>query len=260
MEFRFKDPRRDQWTANAVLGTSDVGLTLEGPTGENSSLIMSVRRSYLQLLFEVIGLPFLPIYNDYQYKWTWRPDDKNAITVLGLGALDDFELNTELAKDTAAEDYLSRVAILDVLPISEQWNYMQGLKWDRYKEDGKWTFVLSRNMLNNAAFKHVDNDTDLPKTLDYVSQEIENKFRAERFRSGAADKRRRVRRVCQVQQLHQKRSLHSWTGVPGGEICIGFPNGQIRGLFPSFQGHVEQPIDPVGWGTRGRGSFDGDPK
>ena len=62
MEFRFKDPRRDQWTANAVLGTSDVGLTLEGPTGENSSLIMSVRRSYLQLLFEVIGLPFLPIY------------------------------------------------------------------------------------------------------------------------------------------------------------------------------------------------------
>ena len=41
-------------------------------------------------------------------------------------------------------------------------------------------------MLNNAAFKHVDNDTDLPKTLDYVSQEIENKFRAERFRSGAA--------------------------------------------------------------------------
>ena len=185
MEFRFKDPRRDQWTANAVLGTSDVGLTLEGPTGENSSLIMSVRRSYLQLLFEVIGLPFLPIYNDYQYKWTWRPDDKNAITVLGLGALDDFELNTELAKDTAAEDYLNRVAILDVLPISEQWNYMQGLKWDRYKEDGKWTFVLSRNMLNNAAFKHVDNDTDLPKTLDYVSQEIENKFRAERFRSGA---------------------------------------------------------------------------
>ena len=153
MEFRFKDPRRDQWTANAVLGTSDVGLTLEGPTGENSSLIMSVRRSYLQLLFEVIGLPFLPIYNDYQYKWTWRPDDKNAVTVLGLGALDDFELNTELAKDTAAEDYLNRVAILDVLPISEQWNYMQGLKWDRYKEDGKWTFVLSRNMLNNAAFK-----------------------------------------------------------------------------------------------------------
>ena len=183
MEFRFKDPRTDQWTANAVVGTSDLGVTVEGPTGENSSLIASVRRSYLQLLFEVLGLPFLPIYNDYQYKWTWRPDDRNAVTVLGLGALDDFELNLGLASDTDAPGYLNQVAILDVLPISEQWNYMQGMKWDRYMEDGKWTFVLSRNMLNNSAFKHVDNDVTLPRTLDYVSQEIENKFRAERVRS-----------------------------------------------------------------------------
>ncbi|HAT47419.1 MAG TPA: ferric aerobactin receptor, partial [Flavobacteriales bacterium] len=160
MEFRFKDPRSDQWTANAVLGTSDFGLTLEGPTGENSSLIASVRRSYLQLLFEVIGLPFLPIYNDYQYKWTWRPNDKNAVTLLGLGALDDFELNLNLASDPTVPNYLNQVAILDVLPISEQWNYMQGLKWDRYMEDGKWTFVLSRNMLNNSAYKHVNNDVD----------------------------------------------------------------------------------------------------
>ena len=183
MEFRFKDPRTDQWTANAVVGTSDLGITLEGPTGERSSLIASVRRSYLQLLFEALGLPFLPIYNDYQYKWVWRPDDRNAVTVLGLGALDDFELNLDLASDTAATDYLNQVAILDVLPISEQWNYMQGVKWDRYMDDGKWTFVLSRNMLNNSAFKHVDNDVTLPRTLDYVSQEIENKFRAERFRA-----------------------------------------------------------------------------
>ena len=170
--------RQDQWTANAVLGTSDVGITLEGPTGDNSSLIASVRRSYLQLLFEVIGLPFLPIYNDYQYKWTWRPNDKNAVTLLGLGALDDFELNLNLASDTTVPNYLNQVAILDALPISEQWNYMQGLKWDRYMEDGKWTFVLSRNMLNNSAYKHVNNDVDLSRTLDYLSQEIENKFRA----------------------------------------------------------------------------------
>ncbi len=183
MEFRFKDPRTDQWTANAVVGTSDLGVTLEGPTGENSSLIVSARRSYLQLLFEVIGLPFLPIYNDYQYKWTWRPDDRNAVTVLGLGALDDFELNLGLASDTSAQDYLNQVAILDVLPVSEQWNYMQGVKWDRYMDDGKWTFVLSRNMLNNTSYKHVDNDVTLPRTLDYVSQEIENKARAERMRS-----------------------------------------------------------------------------
>ena len=38
-------------------------------------------------------------------------------------------------------------------------------------------------MLNNTAFKHIDNDETLDRTLDYVSQEIENKFRAERART-----------------------------------------------------------------------------
>jgi len=189
MEFSFKEARTDEWTANMVVGTSDLGLTLEGPTGEKSSLIASVRRSYLQLLFEALGLPFLPIYNDYQFKWTWRPDDRNAITLLGLGALDDFELNTALAEDTAADDYLERVAILGFLDVQTQWNYTQGAKWDRYLDDGRWTFVASRNMLNNRAYKNADNNPDSTLLRDYLSQEIENKFRAERrkFFDGGAE-------------------------------------------------------------------------
>lgn len=180
MEFSFKEARTDEWTANLVVGTSDLGLTLEGPTGERSSLIASFRRSYLQLVFEALGLPFLPIYNDYQFKWTFRPDDRNAVTVLGLGALDDFELNTALAADTAADDYLERVAILGFLDVQTQWNYSQGAKWDRYLDDGRWTFIASRNMLNNRAYKHAGNDIDSTLLRDYLSQEIENKFRAER--------------------------------------------------------------------------------
>lgn len=180
MEFSFKEARTDEWTANMVVGTSDLGLTLEGPTGENSSLILSMRRSYLQLLFEAIGLPFLPIYNDYQFKWTARPNDRNRVTVIGLGALDDFELNLGIAEDTAQENYLDQVAILGALDIQKQWNYTQGVKWDRYQDNGKWTFVASRNMLNNRAFKHQNNDEDNPLIRDYLSQEIENKFRAER--------------------------------------------------------------------------------
>lgn len=183
MEFKFKEARTDEWTANLVVGTSDLGLTLEGPTGENSSLIASFRRSYLQLVFEALGLPFLPIYNDYQFKWTARPDDRNAITVLGLGALDDFELNLAIAEDTAADDYLEQVAILGYLDVQTQWNYTQGAKWDRYQDDGRWTFVASRNMLNNRSYKHADNNPDSTLLRDYISREIENKFRAERRRS-----------------------------------------------------------------------------
>jgi len=54
--------------------------------------------------------------------------------------------------------------------------------YKHYDDKGFWTFVLSRNMLNNEAVKYKDNDESNPnnKILDYKSQEIENKFRAER--------------------------------------------------------------------------------
>lgn len=180
MEFSFKEARTDEWTANMVVGTSDLGLTLEGPTGDKSSLIFSMRRSYLQFLFEAIGLPFLPIYNDYQFKWTARPDDRNSITVIGLGALDNFELNLAIVEDTSSANYLDQLAILGALDVQKQWNYTQGVRWDRFQDNGKWSFILSRNMLNNRAFKHLDNDETQPLLRDYLSQEIENKFRAER--------------------------------------------------------------------------------
>ena len=180
LEFGLKTARTDEWTSNAVVGTSDLGLTFEGPTGENSSLIISVRRSYLQFLFELLGLPFLPIYNDMQFKWVHQASPNERLTVLGIGAYDDFQLNLAAAEDTAAEDYFNQVAILDALQVNRQWNCALGVKYDRFTENGRWTWVASRNMLSNRAFKHEDNDVNLPLTLDYRSQEMENKLRLER--------------------------------------------------------------------------------
>lgn len=179
-DFGFKEGRTDRWSANAVVGSSDVGLTLEGPTGEKSSIIMSARRSYLQLLFEQLGLPFLPTYNDFQFKWKANISQKDQITVLGLGAIDQFALNTALGEDTESEDFESNRYLLGVLSVDTQWNYSTGVKWDRFVDDGRWVFVLSRNMLNNRSFKHEDNDESKPLIRDYLSQEIENKFRVER--------------------------------------------------------------------------------
>lgn len=184
MEFGFKTARTDEWTSNAVVGTSDLGLTFEGPTGPNSSLILSARRSYLQFLFEVLGLPFLPIYNDFQFKWVHQANPDERWTVLGIGAYDDFQLNLSVAEDTAAEDYLDQLAILEALQVNKQWNYAMGVKYEKFTEDGRWTWVASRNMLSNRAYKHEDNDVNLPLKLDYLSQEMENKFRLERRKYG----------------------------------------------------------------------------
>jgi len=179
IDFSFKDGRRDEYSANAVLGSSDIGLTVEGPTGKSSSLIVSARRSYLQFLFAALGLPFLPTYNDFQFKWKADINESTKLTVLGLGAIDQFELNTALADDVDNDNYLNNRYLLDLLAVNNQWNYTVGAKLEKFREQGKWTLVASRNMLNNEAYKFEDNDESKPKILDYLSQEMENKFRLE---------------------------------------------------------------------------------
>ncbi|HKK80288.1 MAG TPA: hypothetical protein VJ933_11695, partial [Phaeodactylibacter sp.] len=128
-----------------------------------------------QFLFDVIGLPFLPTYNDFQAKIKYKIDKKNELTFIGLGAIDQFRLNLD-ANETEEQQFL-----LDQLPVSPQWNYTNGLVYKRYGENGFWTFVLSRNMLNNESEKYQDNDDSSEDNLilRYKSQEIENKLRIE---------------------------------------------------------------------------------
>ncbi|MBC35170.1 MAG: ferric aerobactin receptor [Bacteroidetes bacterium] len=164
-----------------TLGSSDLGLTLNGPSGENSSYILSLRRSYLQVLFKALKLPFLPTYNDIQYKHSFKIDDKNQLTIIGLGAIDDFKLNKDVNDGVTDPDILERnTYILGNIPVNSQWNYTIGAVWKHFRKNSYQTFVISRNHLHNEAIKYKDN-TDLPQDLilDYVSEEAETKFRFE---------------------------------------------------------------------------------
>ncbi len=175
LEFKQRDGRDDRIGGTFLMSATDVGVTLEGPIGEKTTFLASARRSYLQFLFDVIGLPFLPTYNDFQVKVKHKFDKKNELTFIGLGAIDQFQLNLD-ANETEEQQYL-----LNQLPVSPQWNYTNGLVYKRYAENGFWTFVLSRNMLNNESEKYLNNDDSSEEnlTLRYKSQEIENKLRVE---------------------------------------------------------------------------------
>jgi len=175
LNFKQADGRDDKIGGTFTIGSSDIGGTIEGPIGKKTTFLFSARRSYLEFLFEAIGLPFLPTYNDFQTKIKHKIDQKNEIYFVGLGAIDEFQLNLE-ANETEAQQ-----AALDFLPVSPQWNYTNGLVYKHYDDNGFWTFVLSRNMLNNESFKFEDNDdsSDDNLILRFKSQEIENKLRIE---------------------------------------------------------------------------------
>jgi outer membrane receptor for ferrienterochelin and colicin len=176
MDIRQKDGSRDRIHTQVGIGASDAAFTMDGPIGEKSTFIVSARQSYLQLLFKYIGLPFLPTYNDFQVKYKYQINPKNEISFIGLGAIDNMRLNTDLQEDgTEAQRYL-----LSYLPVYQQWNYTIGTVYKHFSENYFDTWVLSRNMLRNSNFKHPDNDESQPKISDYRSDEAENKLRFER--------------------------------------------------------------------------------
>lgn len=188
LEFKQKDPRTDKAAFRGIVGASDIGLIAEGPINERTSYLLSARRSYLQFLFNALGLPFLPTYNGFQAKVKHKFKNNDELYFVGLGSIDQFRLNTglNLSLDPAINPGVdsTRVEeqqfILNQLPVNTQWSYTNGLVYKRFRKAGYQTFVLSRNMLNNRAFKYEGNDeTNGRKILDYLSQEIENKFRFE---------------------------------------------------------------------------------
>jgi len=173
MEINLKDGRTDKTGGIFQIGASEVGLTLDGPLSKKTTYLASIRRSYLQFLFKAIGLPFLPTYNDYQFKVKHNFNRNNQLTILSLGAYDVSVLNTD-QNESPEQRY-----ILNYLPEYDQWNYSIGAKYTHFGPGGITNIVLSRFMLNNESYKFENNNRDLDQLLNYASQEIENKFRLE---------------------------------------------------------------------------------
>ncbi len=181
LAFKQKDGNQDAFITNFALGSSDAALTFDGPIGKKVDFIFSARRSYLQFLFAALQLPILPTYNDFQYKFNFKVNDKNKVTFIGLGAIDDFRLNAKVNEnvtDSATRE--SNNYILNNLPLQKQWNYTVGINWLHYSKNSYQNIVVSRNMLNNKSTR-TSNKIPAPDNviLDYSSFEAENKFRFE---------------------------------------------------------------------------------
>jgi hypothetical protein len=178
MEFSLKDGRSDRVGSTFTLGASEAALTLEGPLSKNKNhtFLVSARRSYLQLLFKAIGLPFLPTYNDFQIKTTHKINDKNDLTFVALGAIDNLVLNDKLEDGDETAQYL-----YNNLPYFDQWSYTTGLRYRHFMKNGYMIAVASRNMLNNGIYKYKgnDNSNDANKLFDLNAAEAENKLRWE---------------------------------------------------------------------------------
>lgn len=175
LDMKMIDGNTERLVYKGTLGASEAALSMNGPISEKTNVLVSIRRSYLQFLFSAIGLPFLPTFNDYQIKIKTKFNVKNELTILSLGALDNLKLNTGIKNPSEDQQY-----ILGNLPINDQWNYAIGAVYKNYRKNSYSSFIVSRNMLYNRAYKYKNNvESDDNLNIDYSSYEIENKLRYE---------------------------------------------------------------------------------
>lgn len=176
LDFKLQDGNKEKFSLRGVVGASEIGASANGPIGKKTTYQVSIRRSYLQFLFDMIGLPFLPTFTDAQFKVKHAFNKKNELTLLGLGAIDDMKLNTEMEDMSEKNQY-----ILAYLPVVKQKTYTLGAVYKHYSGRNIYSLIVSRSQMNNKNIKYRDNDESSPDnlTLNYRSDEIENKFRSE---------------------------------------------------------------------------------
>ena len=174
LDFKLRDGDMERNSLKATLGASEVSLASNGHIGKKTSYLVSVRQSYLQFLFDMLDLPFLPTFTDAQFKLKTRFNEQNELTVLGLGGIDNMRLNTKA--DSEDNEY-----ILSYLPKIKQETFTVGAVYRHYAGAHVQSAVVSHSYLNNRNTKYRRNDESHPDNLmlRLRSTEQETKLRLE---------------------------------------------------------------------------------
>lgn len=168
MSMEMQEGNRERFHGKLIAGFTDAGLHINTPLTKEGKTRMTAswRTSYLSMLFSLLKLPFLPTYNDYQFKVTTDLTDKDKIFILGLGSLDNNRLNTKEQDLPASREY-----ILGYLPNNDQTSFVGGIGYEHLFSFGRLRATVSGDYLYNRLYKYADNNEQLPLLFDIKDRE-----------------------------------------------------------------------------------------
>ncbi len=174
MDIKLRDGDAEGNSFKATLGASEVSFSGSGHFTDKTTYLFSVRQSYLQLLFKLLNLPFLPNYVDGQFKVKMKLSPNDELVLLGLAGIDNMKLNMDITGESA-EYYLS------YLPRITQQTFTVGASYRRYMGQNVLSVTAGYNYLGNQNLKYRDNDESRPENLttDLKSREQKASLRVE---------------------------------------------------------------------------------
>ncbi|RMD48712.1 MAG: TonB-dependent receptor, partial [Ignavibacteria bacterium] len=139
-----RDPREDRIGGKALISATQFGINMEGPISQNDNFLFSLRRSYLDFIFNAVGFSFVPQYWDMMFKYNHNYDNNDKLSFLFVGAKDDVNFNYD-----DKESFVKNSRIL----ANSQRQYTAGISYRHLFDKGFIDFRFGRNYVDYDNFQ-----------------------------------------------------------------------------------------------------------
>ncbi len=164
IDLKFREGSRKKFYSDINLSLGGFGGVFEGPLfSEKGSYMVSVRRSYLELLKNAIQLSAVPNFWDFNLKLDYDLTPKDKLLLIGFSGLD--KINFDGDKTDDLDDPYGKA-------ISNQNTYVLGLNYKKIFSKGYLETVLSTSVFDYN-IKAYDHFTD---TLTFSDIAAEREF------------------------------------------------------------------------------------
>jgi hypothetical protein len=163
--------RNDRIGSKLLVSATQFGANFEGPIGETRDFIFSARQSYLDLIFKAAGLPFVPVYTDFNFIMNYDLSSRDKLFVLGLAAIDRVD------RDQSSEE--NRVFNAGILGNSQN-QYITGINYRHLMDNGYYDVTFN---LNKYDFDFSQIDENRSPYFETAADEIESGIKLQRFLS-----------------------------------------------------------------------------
>jgi len=127
----------DQFESKGTVSATQYGFDLETPLKQRGNFIFSARKSYLDLIFKAAGLPFIPVYTDFNVLMNVDLSPKDRLFLIGLSAINNVDRN-----QSTEENRVFNAGLLD----NTQYRGISGMNYRRLLPQGYMDVTVSVNL------------------------------------------------------------------------------------------------------------------
>ncbi len=172
LDMKFREGYRKSILSDINLSTAGFGGVFEGPLfSQSGSFLLSVRRSYLNLIRGAIRIAAVPNYWDFNLKTVYDINKNNRLSFIGIAGLDEISFEGDASEISDDNPYGKAKG--------NQEQFTAGINWKSLFRSGYVQTVLSNS---SNFYYYINNDIKTNELIfDYDSYESDFNLKSEVF-------------------------------------------------------------------------------